>query len=232
MRKPVVNYRNFRLNKITSPEYNHLLYLGGWIFYFVMYVLTENLIPESACHPVECWLDYQIPFCEWFIIPYVLWYFLIAGSLLYFALYDPRSFKKMQTFLIVTQVLAVIIYIVYPTVQYLRVDLDNLGRNNFAIQLVKLIQGADTPTGVCPSMHCAFSIGILSVWVRKKDVHWLLRTGIAVFCLVICASTCFVKQHSAVDFFAALPLCVVAELVAFGKDYLNMLKNRKKGPLV
>ena len=224
MRAPVVDYRNFRLKKITSPEYNHLLYLLGWVFYFLMYVLTENLIPEEACHPVECRLDGLIPFCEWFIIPYVLWYFLIAGSLLYFALYDPRSFKKMQTYLIIVQVIAVIIYIVYPTVQYLRVDLNALGRDNFAIRLVALIQSADTPTGVCPSMHCAFSMGILSVWARKKEVSRLLRVGIAVLCFVICAATCFVKQHSAVDFFAALPLCLVAELAAFGGDYLKKLK--------
>ncbi len=35
MRKPVVDYKQFRLSKLTQPEYNHLLYLrAGWDILF------------------------------------------------------------------------------------------------------------------------------------------------------------------------------------------------------
>ena len=37
--------------------------------------------------------------------------------------------------------------------------------------------------------------------------------------LAVCASVCFVKQHSALDVLAALPLCLLAELVAYGKSW-------------
>ena len=87
MRKPVVDYRKFRLSTINEPEFQHLQYLLGWIGYFILYFLTENLIPRENCFPVHCKLDDMIPFCEYFVIFYTGWYVLIVGSLLYFAFY-------------------------------------------------------------------------------------------------------------------------------------------------
>ena len=88
MKKPVVDYRTFRLSRINEPQFSHLKLLSGWIVYFVLFVLTENLIPAESCTPMHCWLDDIIPFCEAFVIPYVGWYLLIIGSLGYFLLYD------------------------------------------------------------------------------------------------------------------------------------------------
>ena len=88
MKKPTVSYKGFRLRKIFEPQYSHLLLILGWVVYFVLFFLTENLVPQSACYPMHCALDDLIPFCEVFILPYVLWYLLIAGSLLYFLFYN------------------------------------------------------------------------------------------------------------------------------------------------
>ena len=120
MRKPVVNYKNLRLSNIASPEYRHLLWLGGWLVYFALYFLTENLIPVENCYPVRGYLDDIIPFCEYFVIPYVGWYFLIVYSLLYFALYNPKNFANLQKYIIITQLVAMAIYIIFPTRQDLR----------------------------------------------------------------------------------------------------------------
>ena len=96
MRKPVVDYKTFRLSKINEPQFEHLKYLLGWIGYFALYFITENLIPYEKCKPVHCFLDDVVPFCEYFVVFYVGWYFLIAGSLLYFAIYNPDNFKNMM----------------------------------------------------------------------------------------------------------------------------------------
>ena len=101
MKTPVVDYREFRFSKLNSPQFSHLKLLLGWVGYFIMYFLTENLIPVENCHVIHCALDDIIPFCEWFLLPYVFWYALIVISLLYFALYDIDSFKKLQTFIII-----------------------------------------------------------------------------------------------------------------------------------
>ena len=117
MRKPEIDYRTFRLSKLNDPQFAHLKLLGGWIGYFIMYFLTENLIPAESCHVVHCWIDDLIPFCEWFLIPYVFWYFLIVFTLLYLMLYHVEGFKQFQIFIIVTQVVAMAIYIIYPNRQ-------------------------------------------------------------------------------------------------------------------
>lgn len=44
MKKPVVDYRKLRLRTLPMPEYSHLLLLSGWIVYFALYFITENLI--------------------------------------------------------------------------------------------------------------------------------------------------------------------------------------------
>lgn len=213
MRKPVVDYRQFRFSKLNTPEFSHLKLLLGWLGYFILYFLTENLIPEEKCHVIHCPLDDIIPFCEWFLIPYVFWYFLIVVSLGYFALYNIDSFKKLQTYIIITQIVAMAIYIVYPSCQNLRPP--EFSRDNFLTNCVGFLYSFDTNTGVCPSLHCAYSLGIASVWLREKNVSKLWKSFVVIAVIFICLSTMFIKQHSAVDFFAALPVCLLAEILVF-----------------
>ncbi len=118
--KPVVNLREFRFSKLNDPQFAHLKYLAGWIGYFTMYFLTENLIPAERLHLIHSPLDDLIPFCEYFVIVYCFWYAFVFFSLLHYGIYDPELFKKLQTFIIITQVVAMAVYIIYPSVQDLR----------------------------------------------------------------------------------------------------------------
>ena len=201
MRKPEIDYRTFRLSKLNDPQFAHLKLLGGWIGYFIMYFLTENLIP----------------FCEWFLIPYVFWYFLIVFTLLYLMLYHVEGFKRFQIFIIVTQVVAMAIYIIYPNRQDMRPEV--FPRENFLTACIGFIYKADTPTGVCPSLHVAYSMGIASAWLKEKNVSRWFKAFVIVAVVFICLATMFIKQHSAVDFFVALPVCLLAEGIAYGKSY-------------
>lgn len=222
MKKPVVDYRQFRLRKLNDPQFSHLKLLGGWILYFILYFLTENLIPAEKCTSVHIWLDDVIPFCEWFLIPYVLWYGLIVFSLGYFALYNIDSFKKLSKYILITQLVAMAIYILFPSRQDLRPEV--FPRENFLTWWIGVIYRFDTNTGVCPSLHVAYSIGIASVWLREKGVKWIWKALLVVLVILICLSTMFIKQHSAMDFFAALPVCALAEILVF----YNPLSKRKR----
>ena len=213
MKKPVVDYRTFRLRRINEPQFSHLKLLLGWVGYFVLYFLTENLIPAENCTPVHMWLDDVIPFCEWFLIPYTFWYVLIVISLGYFLLYNVDSFKRLQTYIIITQVVAMAIYIIFPTRQDLRPD--EFVRDNIFTQVIAFLYSFDTSTGVCPSLHVAYSMGIMSVWLREKGASRLWRGFVVLAVVLICLSTMFIKQHSAVDVIAALPLCAVTEWLVF-----------------
>ncbi len=226
MKKPVIDYRTFRLKKINDPQFAHLKLLLGWVVYFILYFLTENLIPAERCYPVHCWLDDVIPFCELFLIPYVFWYLLIVISLVYFLLYNVDSFKRLQTYIIITQLVAMAIYILFPSRQDLRPA--EFPRENVLTQLMALIYAFDTSTGVCPSLHVAYSLGIASVWLKEGGVSKAWKAFIVIAVILICLSTMFVKQHSALDVLAALPLGLLAELLVYGKSYwLARLRPKK-----
>lgn len=217
MKKPQIDYRKFRFSKLFNPQFSHLLLLLSWVFFFVFYFITENLIPLENCHVIHCGLDDLIPFCEWFIIPYVLWYLLIFLSLAYFLLYNVDAFKKLQAYIFITQIVAMIIYIVFPSCQNLRPS--EFPRDNFLTDVTGFLYSIDTNTGVLPSLHCAYSIGIATVWLKEKNTHPSLKAFIIVFAFIICLSTMFVKQHSVLDFLAAIPLCILAEILVYKVFY-------------
>ena len=223
MRKPVVDYRALRFSNLGSPQFRHLRLLWGWVGYLVLFVLTERLIPAENCYPVHCWLDDLIPFCEWFVIPYVGWYFLIVVSLGYFLLYNVENFKGLQTYIIVTQVVAMLCYILFPTRQDLRPAV--FPRENCLTDMVRILYAADTNTGVCPSLHVAYSIGIASAWLKEKSASPWAKASVVTMVTLVCLSVAFIKQHSVIDFFAAIPVCALAEWIAYRKTYWKKLKN-------
>ena len=225
MRKPTVDYRNFRLSKLNTPEYSHLLLLLGWAGYFILYVVTETLIPAEECYVVHSRVDDLIPFCEVFVIPYVFWYVLIVISLLYFALYNVTGFRQLQTYIIVTQVVAMVIYLLFPNRQDLRPEV--FPRDNFWTDCVQVLYTVDTDTNVCPSLHVAYSMGIASVWLKEKDVSPWWKGFIVITVILICLSTMFIKQHSFWDFVVALPVCALAEVIAFRRFYRRPRRRSK-----
>ena len=213
MHKPVVDYRKLRFHNLNSPQFSHLKLLLGWVGYFALYFLTENLIPASRCHPVHCIVDDWLPFVELFILPYVFWYVLIVISLGYFLLYDVDSFKKLQTYILVTQVIAMACYILYPTRQDLRPA--QFAAENLFTRGIGFLYSFDTNTGVCPSLHVAYSLGIASTWLRRKAAPVWWKGFVVVAVVLICLSTMFIKQHSFVDVLAALPVGLIAEWFVF-----------------
>ena len=221
MKKTAVDYRAFRLKKINDPPYRHLKLLLGWVVYFAFYFLTERLIPLEKCHVISCGLDDIIPFSEVFVIPYVLWYFLVAGSLLYFLLYNIDSFKSLSVFFMITQAAAVAVYILYPSRQELRPAV--FPRENIFTWAISVIYAFDTPSGILPSLHVAYSLGIASVWCKEQDAARLWKLAVVGLAILISLSTVFIKQHSVLDIFAALPLGALAESVVFGRYWRRKL---------
>ena len=116
-------------------------------------------------------------------------------------------------------------YILYPSRQDLRPDV--FPRENVLTALMGFIYSFDTSTGVCPSLHVAYSLGILSVGLKDRDLAAGWKAALTFVVVMICAAVCFVKQHSAVDVLMALPVCLLAEILVYGKDYwLPKIKGR------
>ena len=225
LRPPVVDYRKLRPGNLLSPTYRHLLFLLYWLGYLFSFILIERLCPAPAYNTVWCPLDDAIPFCEWFIIPYCAWHVSLLWMSLYTLAYDIPAFRHFMWYLVLTTIIAVATYVVWPSQQLLRPDLTTLGRDNLLTRAVGLIYTVDTNTNVCPSLHC---IGAFAILFAAMDIPrfrtWGWAAFFTVFALMICASTVFMKQHSIVDFFAALPVILIGWLAV----YLPVLRKQRK----
>lgn len=213
MKKPVVDYRAFRFSRLGEPEFSHLKLLGGWIVYFVLYFVTENLISAEKCHVIHCGLDDLIPFCEYFAIFYILWYVFVFGWLLYYLLYDIPQFKKLQIYIMLTQAIAMAIYILYPNRQDLRPDV--FQHNNVFTHIMAFIYAFDTNTGVLPSLHVGYSIAIASTTWKNRSLPAGIKLLNLFFTVMVAISVCFVKQHSVLDVLAAVIMCIVIEIALY-----------------
>ena len=213
----MVDYRQFRLKRINEPQFAHAKLWLTWLVYFALYFLTENLIPAEKCHVMHCFLDDLIPFNEYFLIFYTGWYLLVAGSLLYYFFYDVGRFRELDLYIFVTQMAAMACYIFFPSRQDLRPEV--FPRENFFTWVMGLIYTFDTNTGVCPSLHVAYSLAIVSVILKDTKLKKATKVLVTVFSILVCLSTAFVKQHSTLDILAAIPVVLLGEILIYGKSY-------------
>ena len=213
----MVDYRDFRFSRLGEPRFAHVKLWLTWAVYFCLFFLTENLIPAEKCHPVHCFLDDIIPFNEYFLVFYCGWYVLVFGSLVYYFFYDVQRFRELDLFIFTTQMAAMACYIFWPSRQDLRPEV--FPRENVFTWIMGLIYTFDTNTGVCPSLHVAYSLAIVSVMVKDDQLSRPFKVLVTCFCLMVCLSTAFVKQHSVVDIIAALPVVLRGEVLIYGKSY-------------
>lgn len=211
----MTDYRNFRLSRLNEPEFCHLKLLFFWPAFGLLFVAVENLWVRRVYHPISCALDDGIPFCEYFVIPYIFWFVFVAGMLIYGLLYDVESFKRMMKFIILTYSIAYVTYLVYPNCQHLRPRA--LEGDSIFIRLTRMIYRNDTNTNVCPSIHVIGSVAaLLCAWKSKRFRAPGWRAAFCVAAGLISASTVFLKQHSVVDVAAAVPVCVIGYICVYG----------------
>lgn len=211
------DYSGFRISRLSEPRFSHILLLGTWLIYFALYFLTENLIPAENCHPMHCIVDDWIPFSEYWVVFYVGWYFLVAGSIAYYLFYDVKRFRELVLYIFVTQMVAMVCYILLPSRQDMRPVV--FPRENIFTWILGLIYAFDTNTGVCPSLHVAYSLAILSVVWKDEYVRKGWKLVLLGLVIAISLATNFVKQHSFLDVMAAIPTALVGELLIYHNPF-------------
>ena len=214
LKRPVVDYRKLRFGGWNSNEFRHLRLLLFWPVFGLAFLYVERFYPVEQYYSVACALDDRIPFCEFFLIPYLFWFAFLVGMHLYLLLYDVNGFRRFMGFLIVTFSMTMVIYLLFPTCQELRPA--EFARDNAFTRFLASFYRFDTNTNVCPSMHV---IGSLAVGFAAAHTDALKAwKGVFRLCAVlICASTVFLKQHSVVDVLLALPLCAIGHLFFYSK---------------
>jgi len=211
------DYRNFRLSRINEPEYKHMWYLLFWPGFIAQYVLIENLNPAPQYHMIHCVLDDWIPFQEWFLLAYAAWYVMIAGMHLYTMLFDLESFRRYSRLLILSMSICTVIFLLYPSCQDLRPA--QLPRDNIAARIVAFLYRIDTPTNIFPSEHAVGAIAVFLSALHTKGLDTPKRLAlIGLLAVLVSVSTVFLKQHSALDVLAAIPVCAVSYWIVYHKN--------------
>ena len=112
---PTIQQNSLRQN--IAGCFPYLLY---WPVFGVLFLCVELLWIRDSYYPIACPLDDWIPYCEYFVVPYLFWFVFLVGMLVYTLFWEPTAFKKMMQFIMITYTAAMVIYLVFPNCQQLR----------------------------------------------------------------------------------------------------------------
>jgi len=200
-------------------NYKHaLLPIIYLVLYLVCFVYLEAHISENY-YIVHMKIDDYIPFCEYFIIPYLLWFAYIASVVSIFAFLDKSDFYKLCVTLGTGMTLFLIISFLIPNGHELRPE--TFARDNLFVDLVRFIYSSDTPTNLFPSIHCYNSImaHIAVIKCEKLKKHTKLRAVSFTLCTLIILSTVFIKQHSVFDVITAFALAAIMYFLVYKSNF-------------
>ncbi|MDO4617661.1 MAG: phosphatase PAP2 family protein [Lachnospiraceae bacterium] len=202
------------------------------VFYFVSFILLERR--DVEVHIISCRLDQYIPFCEWFIIPYLLWFVYITVFLIWFTLGPSTAgeFHRYAFYIGTGMTLFILISWLWPNGLQLRPEV--YPRDNILTTIVKILYTTDTSTNVFPSIHVFNSVATcIAIWdthyFRKK---YFVRWGTLFLTILIVLSTMFLKQHSVIDVMGGLIMAFVLWRVFYHslqrKRHMQHLKIKMK----
>jgi membrane-associated phospholipid phosphatase len=209
-------------------KYKHGVILSYFFIYITWFFYLERTVTTNF-HPIYTKLDDLIPFNEYFIIPYFLWFFYIFVTVAYLLFTSKTDFYKCCAYLFIGMTICLTIYTIWPNGHYLRVDLDTLGRKNIFITILSRLYSVDTATNVFPSIHVFNSVGALIAINKNERLHRIkwLQWSAFILTVMICLSTVFLKQHSVLDIFGALVLNAVMYAIVYVPSWEKAMKSSK-----
>ena len=206
----------------------HSFILLYWPVHGIWYLILQAVTMGRDPFAIVTELDRQIPFNEWFVIPYALWYLQIAAVSLYLFLRNKEGFTRLYVYMFGGMFFCMLLCTVLP-MYFDRTGVELYPRDNLLTEAVKLLQGFDAPTTILPSMHVYVTLG-LHIAICKDSAgieSRLLRLASLTFSLSVCLATVFIKQHSVLDVAAAIPLCLVMYFVAYRPSYKRLFNKLK-----
>lgn len=204
--------------KALLQKYKHVWILSYAFIYIPWFLYLEKTVTANY-HVVHTRLDNYIPFNEYFIIPYLLWFTYVAGMILYLFFTNKTDYYRLCTFLFIGMTISLMICTIFPNGTDFRPALDP-SKNIFSAMVAKLYS-TDTCTNVFPSIHVFNSIGVHIAVMHceaLKKRHWI-RIGSFALMTSISLATVFLKQHSIIDGFGSIVLAYVMYQFVYGRDY-------------
>lgn len=211
--------------KLLYEKYHHVLPV---IVYFTVYMTWFNYIEQNKAAKytiIHMNIDDRIPFCEYFIIPYFIWFGYVVAVVAYLMFTDKDDYYRSFTFLTTGMTAFLIISTLWPNIQYLRPAV--MPRDNVFTHMVSYLYSIDTPTNLWPSIHVYNSIGAYFgvAHNRKLGSNRYIKGGCFVLSVTIILSTVLLKQHSMFDVMTALIMATVVYVLVYRLDILMSLKH-------
>ncbi len=201
---------------------------GFWmLFYSIFYIIIFRYLESRyvpVYHVVHTVFDDKIPFCEFFIVPYMLWFPYMVIAVLYFIFInkDRHEYYQLAFNMMMGMTVFLIVSYLYPNIQHLRPEV--LPRENVFSDVVRWLYSTDTPTNILPSIHVFNSLAIHMSVSNCKALrkHRAVRVGSLVLTVLIILSTMFLKQHSVID------VCLGSTLALFGYLFFYPVQARER----
>lgn len=192
--------------KTFLKKYSQIWVLLYVFIYFPWFFYLEKTVTSNYT-VLHTHLDDRIPFIEYFIIPYLLWFIYIIATVLFFLFKRPKAdFYRLAAYLFGGMSICLLICTIFPNGLDLRPELDP--DKNIFTKLISVLYTADTNTNVFPSIHVFASIGAHTAISRTEfsKRFRFVKPASAVLMVLIILSTMFLKQHSVIDVIGAIVL--------------------------
>lgn len=204
--------------------YHHALPL---IVYGIIYLIWFRQLETNVTgnyHVIHMAADDYIPFCEIFIIPYMLWFVYVSAVVAYFFFKDREDYYKTCAFLFTGMTIFLIVSTIWPNGHHLRATV-SLEDNIFS-RMVELLWSIDTPTNLWPSIHVYNSLGAHFAIIRSKSFENRpgIRTASLLLASSIIASTMLIKQHSVFDVTTAFIMAAIMYLIIYRYDIIVLVR--------
>ena len=156
---------------------------------------SKNLADFSRAFDVTLGLDALIPLRpEWVVIYVVTFLFWMMG-LLFAARQDEELCFRFASGVIIAEIICVVIFLAFPSC----ITRPELAVSDFFTGVLSLVYFFDTPTNCFPSMHCLFAYLVFRQSLSSPGAKLWYKLICAVFTVLVCLSTLFVKQHVIAD---------------------------------
>ena len=219
------------LDYLSTHKYLYLILY--WPVQLMTYGISNLIFGSQEVLLFSSPLDLQIPFCEWFVIPYVLWFPYIIFTMVLAVMSGKKDFLHSCAIIYLSIFIPMTFCLFVPNgiPIELRPDFEALGRNNPAIWLVKFIYLVDSPPRNCmPSMHVSVSCALFFTILTNKQIpwrKWLIPCSFLLSAL-ICAATVLIKQHSILDVYYGVIVAVSVFAAVMIVEFFLRMRARKK----
>lgn len=186
-------------------QYKALVIMAVYaVFYLAAFFYLERR--TVAVHEINFAVDAYIPFCEVFIVPYLLWFPYVALTVVLLCIRDKEESERLVAFLMAGMTIFIVVSAVFPNGHNLRPKA--FDHESIFIDLIRNLYATDTPTNILPSIHVYNSVAIMiAVWRSKCFQGHKVITGFMLALGVsIILSTVLIKQHSTLDVLLAFIL--------------------------